>query len=62
MQTATKPATQCNCFVRHVTHPLDRGEVLDQLEYFRSIGDRQGTAFALMQLSPCPTRSTSVNH
>ena len=53
--TSSKNTKACNCWVHHAITAEHRKQIADNLAYFRSIGDRQGTLISLAQLSPCPT-------
>ena len=56
MKNANKP--KCRCFVNHAVDPEHRAQIVDNLEYFRKIGDSFGTFVAMAQLQPCPSVQT----
>ena len=56
MKNTNKP--KCRCFVNHAVDPEHRAQIVDNLEYFRKIGDSFGTFVAMAQLQPCPSVQT----
>ena len=50
-------ANKCRCFIRHPAPGAEREAVAKNLDYFRSIGDTNGTMIAVAQLSgTCPAQ------
>lgn len=50
----------CNCFIRHAVTEQERKEVIDQLNYSRSIKDNVGVLMAMASLAGCPPHTTRV--
>lgn len=47
---------KCRCFIYHFNTPEERKQGVENLKYFRRIGDTSGIMITVAQLSGCPKK------